>query len=120
MDNIKFRQPEFRNGKFHCWHYWGWMGPGDFVGPMGRKDSPSDGDQFTGEKDARGADVYEGDILYSGSFGVKLYWIVSFSDGSFRAGTRGQTYHSPIDKENLRYRAVMGNITENPEFLDTL
>jgi uncharacterized phage protein (TIGR01671 family) len=61
MREIKFRQPLFSNGKFNQWLNWGYV-DGGFV-------SPANGDlerlsqQFTGLKDKKGREIYEGDII---------------------------------------------------------
>ena len=65
--------------------------------------------QYTGLKDSKGVEIYEGDIIkYLSSY----YGIVKFYNGSFVRGN--DNGYADIDGENSE---VIGNIYENPELL---
>ena len=60
MKIIKFRQklkPHFvKSGEEY--HYWGYI-DGGFVSPVGGNYFDGDSEQFTGNKDDKGSDIYE-------------------------------------------------------------
>ena len=64
--------------------------------------------QYTGLKDMREKEIYEGDILFE-SFGEEYFKVV-FEDGSFRVET--EEYSLPL-KEYAHICEVVGNIYEN-------
>ena len=68
--------------------------------------------QYTGLKDMREKEIYEGDILFE-SFGEEYFKVV-FEDGSFRVET--EEYSLPL-KEYAHICEVVGNICENPELI---
>ena len=68
--------------------------------------------EYTGLKDMREKEIYEGDILFE-SFGEEYFKVV-FEDGSFRVET--EEYSLPL-KEYAHICEVVGNIYENPELL---
>lgn len=66
--------------------------------------------QFTGLKDARGSDIYEGDIVHSNTYGKS--GVYRFDEGSF--------YIHGIDADGGRHliihdAVIIGNICENPK-----
>ena len=71
-------------------------------------------EQYTGEKDKNGKEIYEGDILESTMYdGGKINDQVRFEDGCFAAGLAVSTCWEFEDT-----LLVIGNIHENPELLD--
>ncbi|PDY91457.1 YopX family protein [Bacillus toyonensis] len=84
--------------------------------------------QYTGLKDSKGNEIYEGDILesISGTVGnpeakvQSIYEVVLDDRNSYSFGTRrkGRTHiSSPIYRSATKYYKVIGNIYENPELL---
>ena len=73
--------------------------------------------QYTGLKDMRGKEIYEGDILFE-SFGEKYYKVV-FENGSFRAEFEGDFEEYSFDLIDVVAQGceVVGNIYENAELL---
>lgn len=68
--------------------------------------------QYTGLKDMRGKEIYEGDILFE-SFSEEYFKVV-FENGSFRA----EDDKDSLDLEDYAHICeVVGNIYENPELL---
>lgn len=68
--------------------------------------------EYTGLKDMREKEIYEGDILFE-SFGEEYFKVV-FEDGNFRVET--EEYSLPL-KEYAHICEVVGNIYETPELL---
>ena len=68
--------------------------------------------QYTGLKDMREKEIYEGDILFE-SFGEEYFKVV-FEDGSFRLKTGECSL--PL-KEYAHICEIVGNIYETPELL---
>ena len=73
--------------------------------------------QYTGLKDMRGKEIYEGDILFE-SFGEKHYKVV-FENGSFRAEFEGDFEEYSFDLIDVVAQGyeVVGNIYKNPELI---
>ena len=73
--------------------------------------------QYTGLKDMKDKEIYEGDILFE-SFGEKYYKVV-FENGSFRAEFEGDFEEHSFDLIDVVAQGceVVGNIYENPELI---
>ena len=73
--------------------------------------------EYTGLKDMKGKEIYEGDILFE-SFGEKYYKVV-FENGSFRAEFEGDFEEHSFDLIDVVAQGceVVGNIYENPELI---
>ena len=69
--------------------------------------------EYTGLKDMKGKEIYEGDILFESS--SEEYFKVVFENGSFRAEADGYS----LDLEDYDdICEVVGNIYENPELME--
>ena len=73
--------------------------------------------QYTGLKDMRGKEIYEGGILFE-SFGERYYKVI-FENGSFRAEAAGDFDEYSFDLIDIVAQGceIIGNIYENPELL---
>lgn len=73
--------------------------------------------QYTGLKDMRGKEIYEGDILSDGS-NEKPYKVI-FENGSFRAEFEGDFEGYSFDLIDVVAQGceIVGNIYENPELI---
>ena len=81
--------------------------------------------QFTGLKDRKGIDIYEGDIVLANdknAYGKekKLIYKIEFIKGSFMCILIDKRYDSvyPKSMKNLPKIEVIGNIYETPELLN--
>ena len=69
--------------------------------------------QYTGLKDMKGKEIYEGDILFE-TFREEYFKVV-FENGSFRA----EVDEYSLDLEDYAHICeVVGNIYENPELME--
>lgn len=69
--------------------------------------------EYTGLKDMKGKEIYEGDILFE-SFGEEYFKVV-FENGSFRA----EVDEYSLDLEDYAHICeVVGNIYENTELME--
>ena len=81
--------------------------------------------QYTGMKDVKGDEIYEGDIVHDDEFIYLVGFGVFTDDNDFQEPTQGQTGFYIVDIHtdetfpfySMRYR-VIGNIYENPELLE--
>lgn len=80
--------------------------------------------QYTGLKDIKGKDIYEGDIL-DGSYinpltkkVVKKYYQVAYENGCYNAYAKNHPFGSTVLYFINTKSEVIGNIYENPELLE--
>jgi hypothetical protein len=73
--------------------------------------------QFTGLKDFRGVDIFDGDVLSRDEFDS---WIVVWDDGAFNIyNSQRPSDLYRLHKNSLIDRSVIGNIHQSPSLLNT-
>ena len=115
MREIKFRVWDILNKKMLEW--------GDIfdlpaweIFPGTPEQRPFEVMQYTGLKDRKGKDIFEGDIVAEGT----INYVVAFYAGSWRLKQNidGDTWWKSLYRYVANFRVeVIGNIYENPEFL---
>jgi len=70
--------------------------------------------QFTGLKDCKGKDIYEGDLLHRH---MGVYWTVVFEGGKWVAKPKTES-GLYLDYSQFTESEIIGNIYENPELLN--
>lgn len=115
MREIKFRVWDILNKKMLEW--------GDIfdlpaweIFPGTPEQRPFEVMQYTGLKDRKGKDIFEGDIVAEGT----INYVVAFYAGSWRLKQNidGDTWRKSLYRYVIdRKLKVIGNIYENPEFL---
>ena len=113
MREIKFRQYVFISRAFH---YWGYMSPGEFVGPILDYQYATVSMQYTGRKDKNGKEIYEGDVVkipehYCGDNSCPEYVAeITYNAPEFQT--------EPWFGESWNDIEVISHIYETPELLD--
>ena len=124
MREIKFRGKRIDNGEWIYGYYWDNECGNHFIrvtmnnrGEITIKDYEVIHEtvgQYTGLKDNKGIDIYEGDILITLDFGYKF--VVEFKNGCFGGDYDG---FSPMLKSIYGEGGkIIGNIYDNPELLE--
>ncbi len=121
---LKFRQAIFLKGKFHHWHYWGFVGYRDeFIGPITISGIRSEyqireSQTFTELPDKNGKEIWEGDIVKKGEWIDKVIYGEYYPDDSYYgcncAFVLGEAENNDLSGE----LEVIGNIYEHSELLD--
>ena len=122
---IKFRQPiRDKKGKFLEWFYWGFI-DGEWIQwaiQQNGLDTRKEGEQFTGLKDSKGTEVYEGDIFLNVDTGEHCF-VEYFEDGFY---TNYPSRFIELTQSVTRFRLsnsignlhyVVGNIYQNIELI---
>ena len=75
--------------------------------------------QYTERKDARGTEIYDGDILQEDYPDWKyiVYWDETMLQWSYRKIEQEQSYAFAMSPEAMRHFYVIGNKWDNPEFM---
>ncbi len=141
MRELKFRQAIFKNGRFHYWHYWGYLpedgylqeNPEKFIAPIyiGQQSwdktyevKPSQ--QYIGRCDKTLVrDIYEGDIIRD--FKGRVLQIVyadyytrymASLDGNRCVYYLNDSISGDWQDRNTDFAEVIGNNYETPELLE--
>lgn len=118
MRDIKFRCWNAHSGIMHCWKELVKLNKIHLLSEQ--KDSYSIM-QYTGLKDFKGVEIYEGDIIQESTGSNMPPLLVIFNNGSFKMTIElnGVAKYYPISKQlvSLDELVVIGNKYENPELL---
>ena len=124
MREIKFRQRNVKNGQFHIWG----MDGGIWRNPLWQDNfvHPNESDQYTGLKDSKGVEIYEGDVLKYSIYDEERTGVIKYEDkwaqfylstknkygvGVGLTSTHAWYYNADDDGTGVE---IIGNIYENP------
>lgn len=116
MRELRYRQAIYTNGKFRGFHFWGFS-KGGFTAPetgvSSVEEATKNSGQFTGLRDSRGVEIYEGDVYLwrDKERGEVVYGHACFDCKS----AKGRWSLESMVKDLV----VIGNIHENPDLLDS-
>lgn len=127
MREIKFRGKSLNTGEWVKGYYLvnrglHYIAPDEFVNPLAKPSDyevdPDTVGQYTGAKDSKGKEIYEGDIVKHRGYNGMQTSVVKFEAGAFIVGYHdgSSTKRRPMllqDKVE-----VIGNIHDNPELLE--
>jgi uncharacterized phage protein (TIGR01671 family) len=125
MREIKFRQRNINNGK---WHYWGLIDE-QWINPIIQDNyqDPSKSNQYTGLKDKHEKEIYEGDYCkLINANGFTGYGYVQFNDGCFDIlfkeplySCRAYHHRDYLKCWTVNYAIeIIGTIHDNPEMME--
>ncbi len=125
---LKFRIPMFSyDGKFKGFSYWGKIEEGWTYRASWTDWMKGDDEQYTGLKDSKGVEIYNGDILRLASYGLndlckiqEVRWCEDFAGfitgfNPFIKTNHQRTFTMTCDW--IFGSSIIGNIHENPELL---
>jgi uncharacterized phage protein (TIGR01671 family) len=124
MRELRYRQAIYTNGKFRGFHFWGFS-KGGFTAPetgvSSVEDATKNSGQFTGLRDRRGVEIYEGDVIrrnkYRGKYRdqdeEECVGIIEWEESTARFVCNAM-FSQFIPNKVIE---VIGNIHENPDLL---
>lgn len=72
--------------------------------------------QSTGLRDKNGVEIYEGDIVHAYSEGARLIGVIEYFDNAYCIKDKNGIYNSLWT--NAEQYEIIGNIYDNPEFVE--
>ena len=119
MREILFRGKRLGNGKWIEGNYWENCGDHNIMVPgncIGYRVDPSTVGQYTGLLDKNGERIFEGDVLTVD--GEDGFFALEFQEDTARFVMSGDSIVVDFDNFWSYEVEVIGNVTDNPEFLN--